>query len=87
MALSKKMIFSYLGYSNPMNSVHNHTGVRLNIFTTTVSSNEESMNKLERDVSDCLNFSFEHGELCKSQRQAVISLIYTRDREGRYIKK
>ena len=45
------------------------------------------MNKLERDVSDCLNFSFEHGELCNSQRQAVIWLIYTKDREGRYIKK
>ena len=45
------------------------------------------MNKLERDVSDCLNFSFEHVELCNSQRQAVILLIYAKDREGRYIKK
>ena len=44
------------------------------------------MNKLERDVSDCLNVSFEHGELSNSQRQAVIWLIYTKDREGRYIK-
>ena len=49
-----------------------NTEVGLNIFPTTVSSNEESMNKLERDLSDCLNFSFEHGELCNSQRQAVI---------------
>ena len=61
-----------------------NTDVRLNILTTTVSSNEESMKKLEKDVSDCLNFSFEHSELSNSQRQDVIWLIY---RGGRYIKK
>ena len=49
-----------------------NTEVHRNILTTTVSSNEEPMNKLERDVSYCLNFCFEHGELSNSQRQAVI---------------
>ena len=62
------MIFSKLSKPDELDNIE----VRLNIFTTTVSSHEESMNKLVRDVSDCLNFSFEHGELSNSQRQAVI---------------
>ena len=39
-----------------------------------------------QQLTDSLNYSFEHGELSSSQKQATIKLIDKKDRDRRYIK-
>ncbi|KAL9966672.1 hypothetical protein ACROYT_G024784 [Oculina patagonica] len=41
---------------------------------------------LGQQLTDSLNYSFEHGELSTSQKQAIIKLIDKKDRDRRYIK-
>ena len=36
---------------------------------------------------DSLNYSYDHGELSQSQKEAVITLIQKKDRDRRLIKK
>jgi len=43
-------------------------------------------NLLGQQLTDSLNFSFEHGELSNSQKQAIIRLIDKKDRDRRYTK-
>ena len=43
-------------------------------------------NLLGQQLTDSLNYSFEHGELSTSQKQAIIKLIDQKDRDRRYIK-
>ena len=43
-------------------------------------------NLLGQQLTDSLNYSFEHGELSTSQKQAIIKLIDKKDRDRRYIK-
>ena len=43
-------------------------------------------NLLGQQLTDSLNYSFEHGELSTSQKQAIIKLIDKKDRNRRYIK-
>ena len=43
-------------------------------------------NLLGQQLTDSLNYSFEHGELSSSQKQATIKLIDKKDRDRRYIK-
>ena len=43
-------------------------------------------NLLGQQLTDSLNYSFEHGELSSSQKQASIKLIDKKDRDRRYIK-
>ena len=38
-----------------------------------------------RNVTDCLNYSYEHGKLSNSQRQAIIKLIEKKEKDKRYI--
>ena len=38
-----------------------------------------------RNVTDCLNYSYEHGKLSNSQRQAIIELIEKKEKDKRYI--
>ena len=45
-----------------------------------------SWNLLGQQLTDSLNYSFEHGELSNSQKQAIIKLIDKKDRDRRYIK-
>ena len=45
-----------------------------------------SWNLLGQQLTDSLNYSFEHGELSTSQKQAIIKLIDKKDRDRRYIK-
>ena len=45
-----------------------------------------SWNLLGQQLTDSLNYSFEHGELSTSQKQAIIKLIDKKDRNRRYIK-
>ena len=42
-------------------------------------------NLLGQQLTDSLNYSFEHGELSSSQKQATIKLIDKKDRDRRYI--
>ena len=41
---------------------------------------------LGHQLTDALNYSYEHGELSNSQKQAIIRLIDKKDRDRRYIK-
>ena len=43
-------------------------------------------NLLGQQLTDSLNYSFEHSELSTSQKQAIIKLIDKKDRDRRYIK-
>ena len=43
-------------------------------------------NLLGQKLTNSLNFSFEHGELSNSQKQAIIKLIEKNDRDRKYIK-
>ena len=43
-------------------------------------------NLLGQQLTDSLNYFFEHGELSTSQKQAIIKLIEKKDRDGRFIK-
>ena len=43
-------------------------------------------NLLGQQLTDSVNYSFEHGELSTSQKQATIKLIDKKDRDRRYIK-
>ena len=43
-------------------------------------------NLLEQQLTDSLNYSFEHDELSTSQEQAIIKLIDKKDRDRRYIR-
>jgi len=43
-------------------------------------------NLLGHQLTDALNYSYEHGELSNSQKQAIIRLIGKKDRDRRYIK-
>jgi len=43
-------------------------------------------NLLGQQLTDSLNYSFEHGQLSSSQKQATIKLIDKKDRDRRYIK-
>ena len=43
-------------------------------------------NLLGQQLTDSLNYSFEHGELSTSQKQAIIKLIEKKDRDRRFIK-
>ena len=43
-------------------------------------------NLLGQQLTESLNYSFEHGELSTSQKQATIKLIDKKDRDRRYIK-
>ena len=44
-------------------------------------------NVLGTQLVDCLNYSYEHGELTVSQRQAIITLIEKYGKDRLYIKK
>ena len=41
---------------------------------------------LGSDLIQCLNYSFQEGEMSSSQKQAVITLIEKKDCDKRYIK-
>ena len=41
---------------------------------------------LGQQLTDSLNYSFDHGELSNTQKQAIIKLIDKKDRDRRYIK-
>ena len=43
-------------------------------------------NLLGQQLTDALNYSYEHGELSNSQKQGIIKLINKKDRDRRYIK-
>ena len=43
-------------------------------------------NLLDQQLTDSLNYSFEHGELSSSQKQATIKLIDKKDRDRGHIK-
>ena len=43
-------------------------------------------NLLGHQLTDALNYSYEHGELSNSQKQAITRLIDKKDRDRRYIK-
>ena len=43
-------------------------------------------NLLGQLLTDSLNFSYQHGELSNSQKQAIIRLIEKKDKDRRYIK-
>ena len=43
-------------------------------------------NLLGQQLTDSLNYSFDHGELSNTQKQAIIKLIDKKDRDRRYIK-
>jgi len=42
-------------------------------------------NLLGHQLTDALNYSYEHGEFSNSQKQAIIRLIDKKDRDRRYI--
>ena len=41
---------------------------------------------LGHQLTDALNYPYEHGELSNSQKQAIVKLINKRDRDRRYNK-
>ena len=41
---------------------------------------------LGSDIIQCLNYSFQEGEMSSSQKQALITLLEKKDRDKRYIK-
>ena len=41
---------------------------------------------LRKQLTQCLDYSFEYGQLSSSQSQAVISLIQKKDRDKRFVK-
>ena len=52
----------------------------------TADFNKAFWNLLGHQLTDALNYSYEHGELSNSQKQAIIRLIDKKDRDRRYIK-